>query len=348
MEVIGTGRHQVVDERREVVAVHALEVRAGDHAEQVRDHAVGDERLAEVVEVESPRVGRAVRDDLEDLAGRVIPPDAAIHRRPLLLRRPRLADLRGGQDAVATPEPAVGTPVQGVEHVVLSVDAPAVELDDRRAVGPVVAVAVGDEDQVGRGADPDPAEPQRDAGVVGPSVGKDGPAIEAAVAVGVLEDQDAIPAARPAQPDRVRVVLDHPEPPPVVDGHGDRLDDVGLGGGESDPEPGRHRDPLRGLRGRGRGVRRGHDRLGWGRRNTWAEYHNRRDQPDRSPSNDAALTRSHIRCLLSRAHAEGLLCRKPPDVALDRSLADFLEDQLTDRHAAIFRPSSCLRTLPAH
>ena len=99
-----------------------------------------------------------------------------------------------------------------------------------RAVGPVVAVAVGDEEQVGRGADPDAAEAQLDAGEVGPLVAEDRAAVEPAVAVGVLEDQDAVLALRAAQPDRVRVVLDDPEPPRRVDGEGDRLDDVGLGG----------------------------------------------------------------------------------------------------------------------
>ena len=45
---------------------------AGHDVKQMRDHAVGDERLAQVVEVESPGVGRAVSDGLEDLAGRMI------------------------------------------------------------------------------------------------------------------------------------------------------------------------------------------------------------------------------------------------------------------------------------
>ena len=192
-----------------------LKCEPGDHAEEVRDHAVGDERLAVVVEVEAPGVGGAVRDDLEDLAGRVIPPDAAVHRHPLVVGRAGLADVREfDEDAVAAPEPAVGPPLQGVEHVVLGLDVPAVELDDRRAVGPVVAVAVGEEEQVGRGADPDAAEAQLDAGEVGPFIVEDRPAVEPAVAVGVLEDQDAVLAARTAQPDRVRVVLDDPEPPP--------------------------------------------------------------------------------------------------------------------------------------
>ena len=56
--------------------------------------------------------------------------------------------------------------------------------------------AVGDEEQVRRGADPDAAEADLDAGEVGPLVPEDGPLVEPAVAVGVLEDQDAVPARR--------------------------------------------------------------------------------------------------------------------------------------------------------
>ena len=136
--------------------------------------------------------------------------------------------------------------------------APAVELDDRRAVGAIVAVAVGDEEQVRRRADPDAAEAQLDAGEVGPLVVEDRPAVEPAVAVGVLEDQDAVLAVRTAQPDRIGVILDDPEPSLVVDGHGDRLDDVGLGGEQGDREALGNSDPRGGL------FRR--DRSGRGRR----------------------------------------------------------------------------------
>ena len=52
--------------RVEVAAVHPLEVRAGDDVEEVLDHAVGDEHLAVVVEVEAPGIGGAVGDDFED------------------------------------------------------------------------------------------------------------------------------------------------------------------------------------------------------------------------------------------------------------------------------------------
>ena len=64
--------------RVEVLAVHPLEMRAGDDVEQVRNDAIGDEHLADVVEIEPPGVRRPVGDGLERLANRVESPDAAL------------------------------------------------------------------------------------------------------------------------------------------------------------------------------------------------------------------------------------------------------------------------------
>ena len=64
--------------RVDVLAVHPLVVPAGDDVEEVVDHAVGDEHLAVLVEVEAERVGGAVGDRLEHLARRVVAPDAAV------------------------------------------------------------------------------------------------------------------------------------------------------------------------------------------------------------------------------------------------------------------------------
>ena len=70
--------------------------------------------------------------------------------------------------------------------------APAVEQDLGRAVGPVVAVAVGDEQKMRGRADPDAAEADLQAADQVQLVGEDLARVEPAVAVGVLEDQDAV------------------------------------------------------------------------------------------------------------------------------------------------------------
>src|SRR5205807_8733551 len=99
---------------------------------------------------------------------------------------------------------------------------PAVENDLRRTVGHVVAVAVGDEEQVRRGTDPDAAEAELDAGDVGDLVMEDFASIKMAVAVFVLEDKDAILARFAVSlPLGIGVVLRDPEPAAVVDGEGD-------------------------------------------------------------------------------------------------------------------------------
>src|SRR5207248_6744256 len=141
------------------------------------------------VEVDAPGVGCAMRDDFEDLPRRVVPPDAAVEEYAVLFGRPRLADVRARLDAIAAVEPAVRPPGEGVEDVVLGLqEVPAVEDADRRAVRLVVAIAVGNEQEVRRAAQPDAAEAEGNPREVGSLVVEDRAPVEAAVAVAVLED----------------------------------------------------------------------------------------------------------------------------------------------------------------
>ena len=75
--------------------------------------------------------------------------------------------------------------------------APAVEQDLRLAVGLVVAVLVGNEQQVRGRADPHAAEADFQAADEVQPFDEDGPLVERAVAVGVFEDQDAVAAFVP-------------------------------------------------------------------------------------------------------------------------------------------------------
>ncbi len=74
------------------------------------------------------------------------------------LERTRLADAGVGENTVAAVKPAVRAPGEAVERFVSIMLAPAVEQDLGRSVGPVVAVAVGDEKEMRGRADPDAAE----------------------------------------------------------------------------------------------------------------------------------------------------------------------------------------------
>src|SRR6202522_1635556 len=98
--MVGAGLQKRIAMRCEVFAKHPLKMCARDDVKKVRDHAIGDKRLAHVVEVESPGIGGSVRDRLEGRPGRMIPPDAAVDCHSLLLSRARLADPRIREDSV--------------------------------------------------------------------------------------------------------------------------------------------------------------------------------------------------------------------------------------------------------
>ena len=134
---------------------------------QVRDHAVGDERFPQVVEIEPPRIRRAMGDGLEDLARGMITPDAAVDRPPASDRPCPACRPARSREFRCIPRASRQAPISSALNILCCGRfAPAVELDHWRSVGAVVAVLVGDKEQVGRRADPDAAKPQLDPGEV--------------------------------------------------------------------------------------------------------------------------------------------------------------------------------------
>ena len=114
--------------------------------------------------------------------------------------------------------------------------APAVEQDLRRAVGLVVAVAIGHEQQIRRGADPHAAEAEFDSAHEVQPLQKHLGLFEPAVAVGILENQDAVFALTLGRANRIGISLGHPQPAAIVHGHRDRLHHVRLAGQQRDFE----------------------------------------------------------------------------------------------------------------
>ena len=137
------------------------------------DDAGGDDHLAARVEVDSPRVAGAVGEDLEDMPGRMIAPDAGIDRRAQCVLGAGLADAGVGEDAVAAVKPAVGAPDETIERLVGIMLTPAVEQDLGRTIRTVVAVSIGYEQQMRCRADPGAAESDLETADQVQMVGKD-------------------------------------------------------------------------------------------------------------------------------------------------------------------------------
>ncbi len=96
-------------------------------------------------------------------------------------------------------------------------------------------IAVGQEQELGRAKQPDASEPELHAGESLNVLGEDSAPVEPPIAVGVLEDQDAVAKAEVELLSLVGIgeVLGDPEPPARVPGHRDRVAHVRLGREES-------------------------------------------------------------------------------------------------------------------
>ena len=126
----------------------------------------------------------------------MIPPDAGVDLRALVVGRARLADVRMREHAVTAVQPAVGAPDERVERFVRVLIRPAVEQHLRRAVRFVVAVFVGNEQQLGRRADPHAAETDFEPADQVELFGEHGPFVELSVAVDVFENEDPVAGLR--------------------------------------------------------------------------------------------------------------------------------------------------------
>jgi hypothetical protein len=111
------------------------------------------------------------------------------------------------------------------------------------AVGAIVAVAVLQEEEVRGVGDVDAAVADGDAAGDVEALGEDLDLVDASVAVAVLQDLHAV-AAGPRLAARVLEALGDPDAAARVEGHGHRVGDLRLRGGELDAEAGRHRDLL--------------------------------------------------------------------------------------------------------
>src|SRR5690606_443059 len=85
VHVIGDGLDIVVGIGIEVFAALPMVPRSLYHMEEMRDNAYRGKRMPIVVEIDTPRVTRAVREDLKYVACRMITPYARVNRCPFVV-----------------------------------------------------------------------------------------------------------------------------------------------------------------------------------------------------------------------------------------------------------------------
>ena len=78
--MVRTGLDVVEDVGVEVLPGLPLVMSPLDDVKQMRNHAGRDERLTAIVEVDAPRVARAVGEHLEHVSRGMIAPDAGVDR----------------------------------------------------------------------------------------------------------------------------------------------------------------------------------------------------------------------------------------------------------------------------
>ena len=247
--MIGDGSDVAVDIGIEVPASLAVVDPARYHVPEVRNNAGGDKELPLGIVVDTPGIAKAVGDDLEAVLEGMIAPDSTVDvdrltieldiaREGLLVPvdlalAGRLADPRGRGKTLAAVEPAIGPPVKAVEGFVPVADSPAGQADlDILDIGLVIAVAVGNVEQVRRRAEPETIKTYRYRRREGDALEEDLTGIEHPIFVGVLQDQDAAVARvrEPASPGLVVTILRDPHPPPRIPAEGHGLGDHRLGG----------------------------------------------------------------------------------------------------------------------
>ena len=99
-----------------------------------------------------------------------------------------------------------------------------------------VAIRILHKQQIGRIRDPDTAMSDGDSAGDIQAVHELGELVALAVAVGVFEDFDDV-FSRTGSASRIFEGLGNPEAAAFVDGHGDRVDDIGFRGDDFDGEP---------------------------------------------------------------------------------------------------------------
>ena len=162
--------------------------RTGNRMPEVPNDGVDEKELPVLVPIMSPRIGRAVADDIKPPRNRKIAENAAVDARALFLGRTRSTDIRTGENAVPPVKPIVRPPLEPVDDVMPNlVVFEAIEHHLRRGIRYAAAVPFGDEQNIGRVGGPDAAKANFDSRKLRCLIPEDLPFIEITIVIGILK-----------------------------------------------------------------------------------------------------------------------------------------------------------------
>ena len=115
----------------------------------------------------------------------------------------------------------------------------SVEHDNRIGVRNIVAIAIGNKSQFRRISNPNSAVAYGDSGKIPPFVPKHFSPIKPTVVIRVFQNQNAITGSV-LFPHRVRVILNNPQPSPIIEIKRDRSPEIRLTGEERHSKTVRH------------------------------------------------------------------------------------------------------------
>ena len=211
------------------------------------------------VELDPEGIPSPFGEDLVASRRRVVAPDALAGRQHRRGRGPRAADATADRAPLGGVEPAIGPPAEIVGNRVGILDAEALQMDDRIAVGLIVPVGVGIEKEVGGLEHPQTGGVEREARDEAQAIDENTVFFHDPVAVDVLVKRNPVEtavmvwgrgrhlvvdapqkgvAADHRQPRRLRVLdeLGHPDPATGIPFHRQRLPDGRLGEDQIDTE----------------------------------------------------------------------------------------------------------------
>ena len=194
VEVIGVLFDERVGVRVHVIAVHPPEVRPGNGVPEMADDGVDEEGFSLRVPIESPRIGGAMTDGLNDVPLGMIAPDATPHLDAGRFGTARAADVSPAGDADAAPEPAVRSPFQtvGKRMPVSGGGGESVQQHlwlPRRLIG---SRFHWNEEQLRRTQHKHAASSQLQARENGSAIPEHRPPVESPVVIGVFENHHAV------------------------------------------------------------------------------------------------------------------------------------------------------------